>query len=277
MNYRLNKRPLGSISGRESARFKKRLLLTVVFVVLLYILLLTPVFGVISKGVGYVAVPAWKAGDRARDVWQQAQMFFAAKNALIAENRRLKKDIYTTSFKLLDRNLLFEENLELKEILGREAFPQTTLAAVLAGPGRSLYDTLIIDVGENMGVQKGDRVLHEGSVVIGEVSEVYPTSSKVKLFSSPGEATQVSLGEENIFTVAYGRGGGNFEVKLPRGSEIREGDVIIIPGITKQVLGVVEYIETKASDPFKRIIFKGPAPVFNLKWVEVLAGTGMDQ
>jgi len=64
-------------------------------------------------------------------------------------------------------------------------------------------------------------------------------------------------------------GGGNFEVKLPRGVDIREGDVISFPAINTQIVGVVEKIKVKAADPFQTILFKSPVNIYELRFVEI--------
>lgn len=259
MTYRPDKR----------RNIKRALFSGAIVVFLVYTVLFTRVFDAISRGVVSVALPIWRTQESMGMVWENMRAAFALKRSLVAENARLKEDVEIAGAKLLDRNLLLEENAELKERAGREIGGQTVFAMVMAKPNRSLYDTLIIDVGENAGVKAGDRVLYGGSIVIGKVVEVFERSSKVVLLSSPREAIDVIVGKSNIVAVAYGRGGGNFELSLPRDMEIEEGDVASIPGMTPQVLGTVEHIETKPSDPFKKILLKGPVDIFALKWVEV--------
>lgn len=249
---------------------KKVLLLGALTVFLAYIILFTRVFDVSSRVVQFIAVPIWGAQEYVVNTWDNVRTLFLTKKSLLAENKRLIESIEIAGAKLLDRNLLFEENIELKEILGKDMSPQAVFATVLTTPNRSLYDTLIVDIGENAGVEEGDRVLYGGTIIIGKIVEVFKRSSKVLLMSSPGESLDVIVGKDNISTVAYGRGGGGFEFQLPRDAEIEIGDTIAVPGITIRVLGVVEYIKTKPSDPFKTVLFNGPVNIFKLKWVEVI-------
>lgn len=256
---------------RDKKRNTKKLLVGgLLTLFLVYTVLFTRVFDVLSIGVGYVAVPVWKTQEYISGTWNNIRTTFVFKKDLLAENKRLREDMEIASAKLLDRNLLFEENIELKELLNRGVEEQTVFGVVLTKPSRSLYDTLIIDVGENAGVKKGDKVLYGGTIVIGEVVQVLPRSSKVLLISSPGESIDVVVGRDNIAAIAHGRGGGNFELKLPRDSDVVVGDVVRVPNITTRILGRVEYIETKPSDPFKTVLFSGPINIFKLKWVEVV-------
>lgn len=201
-----------------------------------------------------------------------SQMFSAlySKTSIIEENVTLKKEIRDMSLKLLDRNLLYEENLALKERLGRNGDGQTTIARVIAKPPRSFYDTLVIDVGSKQGITGGENVLYGDAIMIGEISEVSEKTSKVRLFSSSGENISVTIGKHSVPAVAVGLGGGNFEIKIPRDTHIALGDNILVPSLMPHFLGVVEYIESKESDPFERILFKSPISPLEIEIVEIL-------
>lgn len=237
---------------------------------LVYTVLFTRFFNIVSESTNFIAVPIWKVQNIVSGKWDDTRALFIFKKDLENENKRLREDLEIAGAKLLDRNLLYEENVELKELLGRDVAGVSVFAAVLTKPNRTLYDTIIIDVGENAGIRKDDKVLYGDNIIVGKIVEVFGRSAKVLLLSSPDEEIEVVVGEGNISTVAYGRGSGNFELKLPRDTNISIGDVVSAPGISTRILGAVEYIESKPSDPFKTIIFKGPINIFKLKWVEVV-------
>ena len=116
---------------------------------------------------------------------------------------------------------------------------------------------------------------------IGRVSVVYPFSSKVTLFSSPGEKTEVviegkparlndiSRSGGNVFTELIGRGGGNFETILPRDFILNKGDTVTLPGIVPYVIGVVETTISDPRDAFTKVLLTIPLNIFELKFVEV--------
>jgi len=269
MNYLRDNNPSTSLKHGERS-FKKKLLTTVVIAVLTYLFLFTGIFGMFSRSSGFIVAPIWKTKKYATDIKNNLLAGFYSKKSLVLENNRLEEELDIARFKLLDRNLLFEENLELKEMFGRDVAEYTVFANILVKPNRSLYDTFIIDVGDNAGIENGSQVVYGGNTVIGEIVEVLPKTSKVLLLSSPGELIDVVVGDGNIAATAYGRGGGNFELELPRDTEIFVGDMVTIPNIIPQVLGEVEYIESNPSNPFKKIFFKNPINVFKIKWVEVI-------
>lgn len=107
-----------------------------------------------------------------------------SKENLSKENNELKKELNLINSKLLLSQILLRENNELKTLLGRKEENQKfILANVLAKPNLSPYDSLILDVGEGYGIKKGDKVIVNNNVVIGELEDVYLKTSKVRLFS----------------------------------------------------------------------------------------------
>lgn len=213
----------------------------------------------------------WGLENNMVSFFYQNSEILKSKESLINENILLKKQIT-----LRERNdqlfdLLKNENNDLKSILGRKNSDQKfLLAAVLTKPIFSPFDTLIIDVGLVDGVTVGDKIIVDGDVFIGYISEVYDHESKVVLYSSPGEKVKVLIGSNNIEKEATGLGGGNFIVEMPRESDINEGDIITMPDISTNLFGVVEKIEFKDSDSLQDVLFKNPVNVTELKWVEVV-------
>lgn len=194
-----------------------------------------------------------------------------SKKALIAENEALKNTAETERVNALDRGVLLDENTKLKEILSRTKEEKNLiLGVILAKPNQSPYDTLIVDAGENLGVKVGSRVFAFGNVLIGEVSEVYGASSNIKLYSTSGETLRVIVDGTGIYTEAIGRGGGNFEITLPRDVVITSGiTTLSIPGITPQIVATVEQVISDPRDPFQKILAISPVNVQELKFVEV--------
>ncbi|MFH0755395.1 MAG: rod shape-determining protein MreC [bacterium] len=194
-----------------------------------------------------------------------------SKTKLLKENDLLKKQIKTNEKNQVLFNLLKNENEDLKKILNiKDTNKNLLLSAVLVKPFLSPYDTLIIDVGLLNGVKINDKVLVDGNIFIGYISEVYKRTSKVILYSSPGEKVKILIGDNNIEKEAIGLGGNNFKVEVPREIEIKEGDSIIMPSVSTNIFGMVEKIEFKESDSFQKILFKNPVNIAELKWVEVL-------
>jgi hypothetical protein len=162
---------------------------------------------------------------------------------------------------------LQKENKELKEQLGRPILKNSLLAYILKKPPFTVYDSFILDVGTNQGVAIGDKVYSFGDILIGEILEVSPSVSKVKLYSSYGEKYEVLIGEKNVQATATGRGGGSFEIVIPRDIKVAEDDSITIPNISNTVFGTIGEIIAEPARAFSTVIFSQPINIYEQKWV----------
>jgi cell shape-determining protein MreC len=173
---------------------------------------------------------------------------------------------------LLAIRLLSKENSELESLLGRGGrAANSVLGRVLVRPGaRAPYDTLIIDVGAQHGITKGNAVIVDEKTIIGRVEEVYAHESKVTLFSSPGVLTPISVGELNTPSEAKGRGAGNYEILFPRDADIAVDDIILHATNPAYALGVVAAIKENETDQFKTVLFASPITLQSLSYVHVI-------
>ena len=143
------------------------------------------------------------------------------------------------------------------------------LSAILSKPNQSPYDTLLIDAGKAEGIKEGNTVFALGNVPIGRVDIVYPDSAKVILFSNAGEQTEGMISGKGIFTELVGRGGGNFEIIMPKNLTLQKGDQVVMPGISPYLLATVETIISDPRDPFTKALLTSPVNIQELKFVEV--------
>jgi cell shape-determining protein MreC len=153
--------------------------------------------------------------------------------------------------------------------MGRATTTDYVLAAVLQKPPLAAYDELVLDVGSDAALTTGNMVYASGNIPIGKVTEVLAHSSKVLLFSSPEQKFDVLVGSSNIPATAIGKGGGQYEVELPRGAQVSEGDNISIPSLKTNLYGIVSAIISNPSQPFEKILFSAPVNIYQLKWVYV--------
>ncbi len=218
-----------------------------------------------------IGAPLWTVKNNINSFFLDNVGVLNSKTNLLKENSLLKEQIKSNERNQALFDLLKKENADLKNILNIKGANQNLLlSAVLVKPFLSPYDTLIIEGGLLDSINVNANVLAEGNVFIGYISEVYDHTSKVTLYSSPGEKIKVLIGSNNIEKEAVGLGGGNFKVEIPREIDVKEGDSITIPSISTNIFGVVEKIEFKESDSFQNILFKNPINAAELKWVEVL-------
>lgn len=223
--------------------------------------------------------PVFIFGSNVGEKFGNFSSYFISKNYLHRENENLKSKLNESEARMSNYNSLLEENLGLKEILGRKVEQVMVLSAILSKPNQSLYDTLIIDAGLKQNLKVGDVVFALGNVPIGTIAETYSNSSKVVLFSNSREKTQGIISgkgdsnsesaDGNIFVEIVGRGGGNFEMVVPLDFTLTKGYQVVLPGINPYVVGVVETVISDPRDPFIKAILVSPVNIQELKFVQV--------
>ncbi|MEX0917282.1 MAG: rod shape-determining protein MreC [Candidatus Paceibacterota bacterium] len=248
----------------------KLLLLLLVGVLLLVAFYNPPIPRALSSFTHSLGIPLWSAKNF---IVEESALVIGAlrpQEELMEENRDLKERVALLEFQNLTREALLNENRDLKRLLGRDdATRNRVLAIVLSRPPSTSFDTLIIDVGAEDGITEGASVFFTGELLLGEVEEVFETSSKVVLFSSSGVKTEVLLGEGQVEAVAEGRGSGNFLMLLPRDVPVKEGDVALMPHLENRFLGSVKEIHRNPTDSFQRILFRLPINPRAIRFVEV--------
>ncbi|MEK7569618.1 MAG: hypothetical protein AAB500_01865 [Patescibacteria group bacterium] len=226
----------------------------------------------ISRGLSAVAQkifhPLLSGGASAGSKISNLSLLFKSKNSLEKENEDLILKLNEVSAKMAGYNTLLDENLKLKEIFGRSGDRRLTLATILAKPNRSPYDTLLIDLGKGK-VSAGDIVFAYGDTPIGKIAEVYDKTSKAVLFSSPGENTEVVLSGRDVFVELTGRGGGNFEMVLPRDMEIPVGTEVHLAGLAPHVLARVVTVLSDPRDAYQKALLVSPVNIQELKFIEI--------
>lgn len=217
----------------------------------------------------FLAKPLWSGKSAISEDMKGISGFFSSKNALLGENEALKQEIQNDQVKILSFDMLVQENTELKLLWSRKSGAKPILAAVLSAPPISPYDTLVIDAGSKDGVKKGAKVFVQDKILLGEVSEVMSNTSVVRLYSTPGQKTSLSLDKSKTPIDAVGAGGGNFTARLPKEAGVEKGDLVFLPGLDKLILGEVLDVETNANDSFEDLLIRIPVNMLELNFVQV--------
>jgi cell shape-determining protein MreC len=177
------------------------------------------------------------------------------------------------SVALSDRDVLYKENVQLKARLGRTGEVRRIVAGVLLRPPATPYDTLVIDAGTAEGVTLQAVVSAGGSVVLGTVFEVYEHSSRVRLYSAPGESydalLQYGKNTEHIALVLKGQGGGSMHAEVPSGISVTVGDKAFLPGLAGGLSAVVTSIDQNEGASFTTVHFTLPVNLYTLRYIEV--------
>jgi len=213
--------------------------------------------------------PVWRVEKPAGRMLANVGSFFSSRNSLLKENLALKEKVYSLETEV---SLLHSQQVQGNDMLalaGRKSTPETIIASVLTHPPQTPHDILVIDSGSNDLIVPGQRVLLPDGPILGTVSEVFPRSAKVKLFSTVGEETNAALERGNIPVVLIGAGGGNFRISLPRDVEVKIGDRILSSDISSYLLAIVEDVSAAPTDSLQSVLVRSPVNVFTLRFVFV--------
>lgn len=193
-----------------------------------------------------------------------------SKNALIARLSVADAELKRIHYQALLYSLLADENASLRDSVGTVATAHGVTARVIARPPRTNYDTLLIDTGEMGGIHENDVAIYQG-VVLGRISAVDINTATVTLFSSSGVSHDVILGDPRAVAVAYGLGGGAFEVSVPQGVKVAIGDSVRFPATESLVAGVVQSISAQARDVSQTVRFTIPFSFSELDFIRIIS------
>ncbi len=197
--------------------------------------------------------------------------YFHFKASLVAENQALKDKLALSDAIKTERDFYKDQNAALEKLAtSTTADRKFAIARIISKPGFSPYDTMIVDAGKTAGIKIGDLVLADENSVLGTVSDVSERTSTVVLYSSPDRETPVLIGSSSVESLATGHGAGNFEIKLPKNTQVKEGDTVSLASSTSvMMLGSIEVINASAVDSFERALFKNAADVTALGYVMI--------
>jgi len=256
----------------------------IIAVALILAIMISPARIFASRLAVLIATPFWYTGQYIVTGTESFASGFSNKQKLLAENEALKSEIATIKERLAYLSVLKDENNNLKNLISRRsntAFSSTTSfrlcpptetaigGVVILSPEKSYYNSMLIDVGRDDGISKGDRVYTFGDIVLGTVCDVFSDKSRVILYSAAKVITPVFLGKENTSISIEGDGAGTFIAKLPKSVTLSKGDRATLPSDKLSLVAMVEQVKTSEDAPFATIYLKSPANLYSLKWVYV--------
>lgn len=215
----------------------------------------------------HMIAPLWRAENFTADFLAQA---VTSKSDLYKQNILLRAEITKRDQAIAEADAVRKENESLKALMARlRPETHTVLAAILAKPNVTPYDTLVIDRGSADGIHIDNRVFAAGDVLIGTIESVDAHTSKVLMYSTPGNISQVIYGDTGKYFNARGAGNGAMEVDVSREVDVKVGDMFFYPGLDNTVVGIVRKVDFDPRDSFKNVILKSPVNIQEERWVEV--------
>jgi len=214
--------------------------------------------------------PLFKSANSVNNFFENIAFLFADKKRLDEENEYLREMVANLKGNLESIDVIKNDNKNLRSMLGRGE-EASVLADIILRPPESIYDTIIIDAGKNNGVEAGMRVITPEGIYIGNISEVFDNASKVTLASYFNKETNVFLENIGIPTIAVGIGAETMQIQLPRDAvSIDVGERVLTTGGVPRLIGFVEEIKTKSTDPLQTVLLRTPFNINNIKSVLVI-------
>ena len=200
-------------------------------------------------------------------------------------NKSLKKQVNSLEDLKAQNKMLKSENEELSDLLslrpslvGKNIITST----VITRSPDSWIDNLTIDVGSNNGVEKNMSVMTDSGLV-GHVSEVSPTSSKVQLLSTENEqvtqvAVSIQLDDQIVHGVISGFDKRNDEIivtQIPAEAKVKKGDTVTtsgLGGVSPEGLIVGEVVDSKKDNHglSQKVTIKPAADFIDIRHVIVV-------
>jgi rod shape-determining protein MreC len=221
-------------------------------------LMLKPI-EITSRGVGYLQTQQ-QAQDEAS----------SARQALVLMSERAAQT-----------EQLLQENTRLRKLLDlRDRLVTSAQAAQILYDSADLYSRrVVVDRGENHGVELGSPVMDE-SGVFGQVTRIYPYLSEVTLLIDRDQAIPVLNARTGARGVAYGDPvtghGGGMELRfVSANADVQENDLLTtsgLDGVYPPGLPVarVLHVERRADSAFARIYCRPIAQIEGTRHVMLL-------
>lgn len=201
------------------------------------------------------------------------------------ENQRLKTEIDKIYERQAEISVLRDENMRLGEELELQNSLtefQTISGTVISRSPDNWVDQIIVDRGSQDGVEVGMPVM-SGNGLIGRISEVNPTSSKVVLLTNIEQtANQVSseiiLDEEIVYGLISGYDNSAEHLVMSQITstiEIDEGELITTSGLggvipRGLVIGEVEEVTMDAHGLAQQVHVRPAADFENIRYVTII-------
>lgn len=222
-------------------------------------------------GVSILNNSVFKAGNWLSDFTIAVPDYFKEKDELRAEIAELESELAGASGNQLTISNLVAENMQLRSLVGATSTARM-LANVVGRPPQLPYDTLLLDIGADRGVREGAAVFVHEDQAIGIVIAVYPRSSLVALVTDSGVESSVYVIGPNIYTTAFGKGGGVLEVQVPQGVTLQQGDLVVVPALGEGIYGVIAEVVSVPTEPVQYGYVTITTPLQNIRSVTVSTG-----
>ena len=188
----------------------------------------------VREALSVVVYPVRVAVDFPFSAWHSVRDTFAARDALIAENREFRRERLETESRLQRLEALERENERLRALLDSTARvgSRALVAEILSVDLDPYRQRLDLNRGLRDDVFVGQALI-DAQGVVGQVVRVGPLTSEAVLITDADHAVPVSVNRNGLRTIAVGTGDSD-RLRLPyltNNADIVVGDLLISSGL----------------------------------------------
>lgn len=243
-------------SNNRNTWFRNRTFKFVVAFTLVSVLI--SFFGPARNFVAKISTPFLEVGSVFYNRFSFLPKIFSDKQKLVEENTLLSDEVENLNAKLIGYDAVNQENEELRRELGLRPKENFLAAEIIARPPQIPLDSVLINKGSKDGIKKGDAALAASGVLVGNVADVYDSTSIVALSSFPGTSISGHIERTGEQIEINGTGGGNMQSKVPIDLDIGQGDRIVVSGTGANIASIAGVIEEDKASGFKTVFFSLP-------------------
>jgi len=203
----------------------KILSITLIIVIVLFLIVLqTPVRSFFYSASSPLQKWFWSKGLENSGLWSA---FFNAESLKI-ENQGLESENKFLLSRIVELNQFRDENERLREALDLGLADYFNLLETNILSKDIVNDVILINKGEEDGISKGMPVITFQKILVGEIDEVYNTSSHVRLITDYKMKFSVEIEDAEIQALAKGQGNQKIILDLiPKDKELINGALVI--------------------------------------------------
>lgn len=220
-----------------------------VFGLIIFVLLVSVVVGIINaakhdvpfteNAVQIVVTPVQKLFTNIGNGFSGIWTYFSDVDKIKAENKKLQSEKATLEAELDKAKISLNENEELRKLLEmKNAYPELEFmtAEIIARDPSNWYNTFTIDKGSIDGMALNQPVVSEDKTLVGRISEVGTTWSRVTTVTDPAH----SVGAEVVRSGEFGIVEGEYSFStsgtcrltfISKNANIIVGDKIVTSGL----------------------------------------------
>ena len=185
-------------------------------------------------------------------------VYFTSRKTLIAKQRELESRVEELENALAEKDGALRAQLDqnFATVTTRDDTRPKLILYPLIQDITKLYSTILLSRGFKDGIVAGDMVYVRGNQAVCTIKEVYNGSSLCLLLTANGVTTEGETSSSSLVLSLVGRGG-HFLADIPRGTEVRVGEVVYLRSNPKIVLGTVKAIANNNQDTSWHVFIEG--------------------